>query len=351
MENSMHVVHREDPSIKEGARGRTVFILKCVCSALLLTLLVWRMDVGSIWSILKSVNPLYLPIIIFLNLFVYVVVTVRWRMLLREVSQPLSFMYLYVLNLIGAYYSLIIPVQSASDVIRAFRLSSKLQNKAGGIGSVIAEKLVGFIALFFVGFLSVGAFSLQAERGFRSPGMGEWVQDVISFFSWSFGAITIIAGIFLFFPLGNALEHWLMRASFRLKHNRMVPFLVEMFRALNQVFSSKMFFLKVFSLSILWIAGIGLSYWFTSRAINVNVSYSWLIFVFCVASLGQLLPLSVGGFGIREGIFVFFLSGCGVPKESAFALSVLLGILGMISYLVPGLLFELNIIETPSPDA
>jgi uncharacterized membrane protein YbhN (UPF0104 family) len=57
-------------------------------------------------------------------------------------------------------------------------------------------------------------------------------------------------------------------------------------------------------------------------------------------TLITLLPISFAGWGIREGAMVSFLLFLGLPKTAIFSLSVLYGIMLILSSL-PGLYFYL----------
>jgi glycosyltransferase 2 family protein len=59
--------------------------------------------------------------------------------------------------------------------------------------------------------------------------------------------------------------------------------------------------------------------------------------------ISNMIPVSIGGLGIREGVFVVFLSSYGIPQEIAFVLS-LAGFL--VKTLIPGLIGLLLFVAT-----
>jgi hypothetical protein len=54
-----------------------------------------------------------------------------------------------------------------------------------------------------------------------------------------------------------------------------------------------------------------------------------------------LLPISVSGFGLPQGVFVWMLRPVGVPDEASFALSTLIVLTGLAGN-IPGLLLWLR---------
>jgi uncharacterized membrane protein YbhN (UPF0104 family) len=53
----------------------------------------------------------------------------------------------------------------------------------------------------------------------------------------------------------------------------------------------------------------------------------------------QLLPISLGGWGVREAVLVVALASFGVPAEAALATSVLLGLCFIVISLPGGLIW------------
>ena len=49
------------------------------------------------------------------------------------------------------------------------------------------------------------------------------------------------------------------------------------------------------------------------------------------------LPISIGGWGVREGAFIYGLGLLGVPMEAAFLISVQIGIMGMLTVMLIGM--------------
>jgi uncharacterized membrane protein YbhN (UPF0104 family) len=56
-----------------------------------------------------------------------------------------------------------------------------------------------------------------------------------------------------------------------------------------------------------------------------------------VMILAVVLPISIGGWGVREGVTLALLGAMGVPAASALAFSLMLGLVGMVAAL-PGLM-------------
>jgi uncharacterized protein (TIRG00374 family) len=81
--------------------------------------------------------------------------------------------------------------------------------------------------------------------------------------------------------------------------------------------------------------------YFFGRTLDTDISFLAIFFTVPIVSVLTIIPISVGGWGVREMIFIFILSGFGVATEDSFALSVAYGACLLIASLVGGILWIL----------
>jgi uncharacterized membrane protein YbhN (UPF0104 family) len=76
--------------------------------------------------------------------------------------------------------------------------------------------------------------------------------------------------------------------------------------------------------------------WLLARELHVMVSPLDIAMITFVATLAATVPISVAGWGVREGALVFLFGLYGIRSDAAFAVSVLYGVsLSLMS--IPGL--------------
>ena len=68
----------------------------------------------------------------------------------------------------------------------------------------------------------------------------------------------------------------------------------------------------------------------------MGIEFSWLHFIAIipVITIVASLPIGYGGWGIREGAFVYGLGLINIPFETAFATSIQIGIISMAGALI-----------------
>ena len=78
------------------------------------------------------------------------------------------------------------------------------------------------------------------------------------------------------------------------------------------------------------------SLWLASRAISLELSYAVLAVTLPPVLLVSALPVSIAGYGVREGSYVLLLRHIGVTATDATLLSLLFGISFAIASLAGG---------------
>ncbi len=66
-----------------------------------------------------------------------------------------------------------------------------------------------------------------------------------------------------------------------------------------------------------------LQYYCLALALGVNIDFFYLSAVTVLGALASLMPISISGLGVREGVFIYYLVKIGVTKEAAFLISFL----------------------------
>ena len=80
-----------------------------------------------------------------------------------------------------------------------------------------------------------------------------------------------------------------------------------------------------------------ISVYFIALSAGANFTFFDLLSVLPVITLVASLPVSFGGWGVREGAFVYGLGLIGIPMEMAFVISIEIGLLTMVATILCGL--------------
>ncbi|MBI3097068.1 MAG: flippase-like domain-containing protein [Planctomycetes bacterium] len=245
----------------------------------------------------------------------------RWQILLRVQGIAVGFWRALQLTWIGLFASAFLPGITGGDVVKAVLVArSTHSRRTAAVLSVFLDRVVGLVALAFLAGVIL-AFHLT-EPDFRQAAIG----------LYGFIAASVIGGVAYFAPVvrNSRLVRWALEK---------LPF-QEIRREVDEAFhiyrDHPWAVLATFGLSLgahfCWCFmawGFG-----TSLGITAAGWHHYFIYV-PVIMIVSALPISVGGWGVGEAVYVHFFEPIGVAPAAAVALSVL-GRLVALSWNIPG---------------
>ncbi len=234
---------------------------------------------------------------------------VRWKIFLfySGISEKLK--QLIKINFISIFWGIMLPSSDGFAAIRMYLIEKKHRDKPGTSGStIIAEKLLGFILLCFFGIF----FSLFIHN---IP------QIAIARTILILTAITILS-ITLIITNSSIYNY----VSIRLKKIR---FARKVFEFLSGMHSSltrlpfKKIILEALPIMILIQLTTFINVYLIFKAMGISIPIIYHLAFIPVIQIISLIPVTISGFGIREGAFVQFYSLVGIEPTVAFSVSIL----------------------------
>jgi glycosyltransferase 2 family protein len=248
-----------------------------------------------------------------------VVAGVRWAALARPLGFDFPNRFFVRRFFEGMFFSLCLPSSIGGDVVKAVRVGSSTRLRLLAGCSVLADRLTGLSALgVLVGTAVVAKNNVLGTPAIVAVFVG-LLTAVLAAFWLGLAALDRIHGLL---PEGARGREFVGR----LLPYRQRPSLVMV--AVGWSF-------------VVQLAGVA-SVVLVARAVGVvQPALVWLSVVPLVA-LAMVLPISIGGFGIRENALEYLLRGYGVPSETGVAIGLLWGVCTVVAGLVGGVLFLLE---------
>lgn len=290
-----------------------IFAAKVVVGASLIALLMARMDGETVLSAFRRYDVATLSMAAALTFFSVAVSSLRWKVLIPEV--PFGRLLRY--SFIGQFYSVVLPGQVAGEAVKAWKISRGALDPERLVASVLLDRVVGLIGLLLVATVGI-AMSKDANSGrFLLPMAALAMTLVAGLFSLAVPAIYDLAS--------RTISHVGARMP-RLRRftGRSLLFLAA-WRAYSR--APRQLGLSLVFGVVFQLIGVGI-YLLLARNVGIDIAVAPWMWIAAVTAIAVLLPLSIGGIGLREGALVVMLAQFGVPGESALALS--LGILGIM---------------------
>ena len=292
---------------KTGGRRNLFLLLRMAASATMLGFLLSRLEPASLLPSRQLSTLVWVSVGVVVTAIALVLATLRWQRVLRALDQPTDLPSLLSHYLAGTFVSNFLPTTVGGDVLRVTRLSAGEGGRPVAIASVLLERLTGFLVLPFL--------TLAALIG--NPALLQLGTATRLALTLSLGTLVALGGILVLAAnprVGARLggdTRWLAFARaahlgldrLRRQPGDAIPVLVAAF---------------AYQLTVVLAA------WAGAHALGLDLGWSAVMAFIPVVSIAQVLPLSVNGLGLREGVLVLLLAPLGVSTGEAVALGLLL---------------------------
>jgi uncharacterized membrane protein YbhN (UPF0104 family) len=240
-------------------------------------------------------RPGYLGALVALSLFRVWISAVRFQVLSRpRIQIPLRTLIRQFF--VGAYFSNLLPTAIGGDAVRLFMLAECGLPKQEGAVTILIERSIGSAALVVLALTGVLAFPVPPEIRL---GVVVLALGVIA------AAVCLLAG-----------RRWFARIA------RRHPALQPAMSALDLLAGHPGTLLLALILSLLFqTASIALS-WVVALAFDIDVSFLACLALVPLVWLVTLLPISLGGIGIREAAFTYLFGTIGIGTEASLVISL-----------------------------
>ena len=292
---------------------------------LLILLILWS-DRDQLIAILTSLQtPLFL-----LSLGIYiglqVICSYRWQQLLRAERIREAFPRVLRLYFEGMFFSLFLPTSVGGDLVRGYRLSRSYAPSVA-YASIFVERLIGFSVL-----LAVAAMALALEPTARQD------PALVLIVLLGLGGFTLGVGIALD---GRIVASLLLLLS-RLRLHRIHGILERFYQAVLQYRGHHQALLKAMALSLPVQGGLILICYLLARAVGLQIPLEYFILFEPLVVLASMLPISLAGLGVREGMAVYLLGKIGVTPAAALSVSLSFFLLMALGSLPGGVAYLLH---------
>lgn len=307
------------PLPSRSTAGWLGLLLRAAATIGLMAWLVNGMDWGQLWTILVNADRRWWLAAMAVTLTGQVVAGIRWAALARPLGFDFSRRFFVRRFFEGMFFSLCLPSSIGGDIVKAVRIGASRPLRLLAACSVFADRLTGLAAL---GVL-VGTATLTRNYALSLGGAAAVFTILLAAVLVAFWLVlATLDRLHALLPAGSLADDVLGRLS----PYRRRPSLL--FAAVGWSF--------VVQLAGVVVVGL------LGRAVGVvQPPLVWMTVVPLVA-LAMVLPISIGGFGVRENALEFLLRGYDVPSETGIAIALLWGACTVLAGLIGGILFLLE---------
>ena len=251
-----------------------------------------------------------------------IIATNRWKSFLKESNIEEPFFTLLKIQLKSQFLGLALPSTQGQDAVRMLMIGKKHAEKAGAAAStVIIERIWGFsLYLLFALFSTLFAPNIPNKNTIL--------------------IIILTVAIILFFVVLLLLQKNLIETLFKLFPQKswllkIKSFLVQISSSIRSFPIKKVFWKTsalIFLFQFLTIVCVALIF----KSLGSKIPFEYHLVFYPIIAIISIVPITFGGFGIREGFFAYFYALIGVNKEISLFASLLVYFLLILSPAILG---------------
>ena len=278
-------------------------VVRVLISVGLLAFVFSTIGLDRIWHILVSAEPAPLLIALGLAILGIVVRAMRWRVLLEALDLHIPLGRLTYIYFVGAFFNTFLPTGFGGDVVRVLELSQDTQATVA-LGTVVVDRLTGLLMLFALALVALPfTFELLPLR--------VWLAISVIATSGLFAGLLILQGGWL-----RRLGHWLPGPLSLTGEGPLARAYAAITACGWQAVSKALFISLIFNLLLV------LQNFLIARAVGMDLGIAYFFVFVPLLSLTLMLPISIGGLGLREGVAVLLFTQVGIDEAVAVAYSL-----------------------------
>jgi glycosyltransferase 2 family protein len=262
--------------------------------------LIVKLSPGGLRDTIAGSDPLLLVAAAALMFVVQALVAVKWLVLVRVRGIELPFLRLARAYCIGNLLSNVLPTAVGGDVYRVYRVQREANARAADVTmSVLYERATGYAAMTCIGALGAAFYYDHAAIGVLALAGGA-------------AAALVLAYALPRLPFPAVRDDHFIRNFLANRREAMAVYRMSVFSLVIQA---------------LYISTIALA----GRALGIEVSWWYWAFATWLVALALLLPITLGGLGVRESSYSALIDNAGASNAQGAAAGFALGALLIIA--------------------
>ncbi len=252
----------------------------------------------------------------------------KWQLLFKVKGTDVSFLTALKYYYIGTFFNAFLPTSVGGDAVKAYNISKKLKRREEAFSSVVMDRITGLIAVLCIGSLAL----------------------IVGWHVLPFYALVICLPIlalpifFLFLLFKTNIIGVFLRKPFFLKFGKVQNFVEKIYISLKEYSSYRRGILVALFISFCYHFLLILNNYILSLSLGLDIHFHFFFIFIPVAEILVFLPVSIQGFGVREGTYVTLFSPLATNAES-FALGFSDQIVKVIGSVVGGIVYMVSSIE------
>lgn len=297
-------------------------------SIILLAFLFKQVDGKSLIAVIENADTGLLLLSAVIYFLVYVLCLFRWEMLLKGAKIRLSLKRVIISFAGGVFFNLFLPSTIGGDFVRSIDLAAHTKRPREVVATVLLDRLSGYVGLVIVALLALlfGWKLIEDKSVLLSIAIITGILVV---------TLLVLFNRFLYSKINQVLHSptaGRVRAAIKNLHRE-----IHIFRHHKKIILNNLI------LSVLIQALFPVTFYIIALSLGIKIDITYFFVYLPIIGAITLLPISIGGLGLRDATTVFFFAKAGVSKDLAFAMSLINFSFILVYAAVGGLIYVLTV--------
>jgi uncharacterized protein (TIRG00374 family) len=304
-------------------------VLQVAIGIAALALVISKADGAALAGALRATRISFLPLAVLASVTVTWLMAVRWKLVLEVRCQRLSVWRLFAYYLVGIFFGNCVPGGSVSlDVARLIYAGREIHDRAFVMSTLVFERVVG---LFVV--LITGLAATLAARAYLPEHRAVYAVEAI------LAGVLVAAALLMSRRITGRLARAANSAGARLNLQRPAVALARFLEAIGEMKSYPRMVTGAIALSFV-IRGVwSMGCYVIALAMGLPVELPLVFAFIAIYDLIRMLPITIGGLGIREWVLVALFAKVGVGREEALMFAFLAFMPILVNAIAGGLIY------------
>ncbi len=294
-----------------------ILLIKLVLTIALIAFLATRVDLGAAFMRLGTLSVPIIVLGLLIGLFQISLLAYRWMLVSKVTGLKLPLPEALRCSLASQFFSQGLPASVGGDALRLWWLTRLGIALRHGMQSILLDRIAGLVALVVLSLFAMATL-LIATAGFASD----------TNIAIAVGAIALLLVIGASRRMRATAVCCYQFLPTAWQHQRIVRRVMHWLLKLHRG-TEKLFFTRKGLVILGWGVAIHLSAvalcFLVANNVDIAVSFYHLFSVVPLVMLLSYLPLSIGGWGLRESSMALGLSLVGVPTEDGVFIGLAMG--------------------------
>lgn len=305
-----------------------VIILRVSISLVLLIFLFKQVDLASLLEIIKKADKMILSLAFLITFFGYFFCFLRWKMLLEAAGIKLPQKRLVSAFSGGIFFNMFLPSTIGGDFVRSADIGYHSKKTSTVVATVLLDRISGF-----AGMITVALVALVLGYGV--------IKDRRIVFA--VGILTVLLFLITLLIFNDSACGFVKKFSFSGRPGKIFSSLQSVLQEMHGFKEHRSVIVKNLLLSIA-IQSIGpLTTYMVAVSFHLEVNILYFFLFVPIISAVTLLPISIGGLGVRDYMTILLFTHMGISKHFALAFSLLIFFFMLVYAGIGGLIYVLTL--------